>query len=477
MSRSSSPRPNECCTNPANPWIQDSSGNYPRGGCNCNCPCAGKKGALGIRYRSASPPRNIPIAEEIAYLDGRAIAFSNSSGSVKKALDAAIISPSSYTGYVNSIFSQNAASAANLNNLQNTLVPQAASVAAASTAVAATRASRLAYNSMSEATYALKNINNVNNKDLAALVAKAKLAADALVPASNATNVAALAVYNTASSITLTANTAVTNASAALVQVECTAATAACNAVPGSTQEKVTDHTNMIAITTAKRKLELLKSDATKALSAENAANAVAITTTNAYISALDAQLRAVEANSIFLNIASLEQVAINAKTTYEGSPNNQAFINALKLANNNLAAAEALLPPIDKLNDLVVATSEALSLANTAAANARTLSASLDIQARNATVPVYNPVTAQMIAKQTAAAERFGASAAAAAARLARQSAAPPTPPYIPPARSAVYSVRVPQRSDSDNRKASEARALNAFKNMAQNPRFYNPY
>ena len=473
MSRSSSP--NNCCSKPPNPWVPDSSGNYPRGGCNCDCSCVNIKSKL-LRTRSASPPRNIPVSETIAYLDNRAIAFSNSSGSVQTALDAALIAPRSYSGSVGVIFSQDAAAAANAKNLQNTLVPQAASVAAASAAIAATKASRLAYRSLCEATYALNNVNNVNLIDLAALVAKAKLAADALVAASNDTNVAAQAVYNTASSISTDANTAMTNAAAALLQIECNAATADCNAVPGSTYRKTTAYNNMIAITTAKTTLDLLTKAAASALSAENAANAVAITTTNAYVGALEARDTAIAANTPFLTAASTAAAAAAAFSAYQ-TINNNDNLSASRLANTLAAAAKAALPPLQKLKDLVTATSAASALANTAAANARTLSSSLDIQARNAAAPLHNPATSQMIAKQTAAAERFGAAAAAKEARLARQSAAPPALPFIPIPRAAVYSVRVPPTTKADLVAANQLRAAAAAKAAATNPRIYNPF
>jgi len=473
MSRSSSP--NKCCTKPPNPWVPDSSGNYPRGGCNCDCSCVDKKNKL-LRVRSASPPRNISIPEKVAYLDNRAVAFSNSAGSVQAALDAALIAPRSYAGSVGVIFSQDAAAAANAKNLQNTLVPQAASVAAASSAIAATKASRLAYRSACEAKYALNNVNNVNLIDLADLVAKAKLAADALVVSSNLANVAAQAVYSTASSISTDANTAVTNATTAFVQLECAAATADCNAVPGSTHQKATAHHYMIALTTAKRNLDLLKEAATKAVSAETAANAVAITTTNAYVGALETQATAVVANTPFLNAASTAASAAAAFSAYQALENSDN-LSASNLANRVAAAAKAALPPLQKLKDLVTATSEASALANTAAANARTLSNSLDIQARNAAAPLHNPATPQMIAKQTAAAERFGAAAAAAEARLARQSAAPPKPPFIPTARPAIYSVRVPPTTAADLAAASQRRAAAAAKAAATNPRIYNKF
>lgn len=473
MSRSSSP--GQCCTKPPNPWVPDSSGNYPRGGCNCDCACVSKKNKL-LRVRSASPPRNIPVEEKVAYLDNRAIAFSNSAGAVQIALDAALIAPRSYAGSVGVIFSQDAAAAANAKNLENTIAPQAASVAAASTAIAATKASRLAYRSMCEATYALNNVNNVSLAGLAPLVAKAKLAADALVSPSNNTNIAAQAVYTTASAITTNANTLVTNATNALTQVECTAATAACNAVPGSTQQKVTAHKNMIAVTTANTQLNILVTTASKALSAENSANAVAITTANAYVGALEAQATAIAANTLFLRAASTEASAATAFAAYQrnNTPENLSLSNA---ANATAAAANAVLPALQKLKDLVAATSAALALANIAASNARTLSSSLDIEARNAAAPLYNPVTSQMIAKQTAAAERFGAANAAAEARIARQSATPPKPPFIPPPPSAAYSVRRPPRSASDDRRSLEARAVASAKAMASNPRFYNPF
>jgi len=465
ISRSTTPEREPCCNPPPNPWLAGSQGPQGPQGCVCDCECASKKVRSGIRYRSASPPRNITHSELQTYLDNRAVAFSNSAGRVQGALDAALISPSSYSGSVGVIFSQNAANAANANNLQNTVAPQAASVAAASMSIAATKAARLAYRSLCEATNVLNSVSTLSNTNLAPLVAKAKLAADALVVGSNLANVAAQAVYATASTISTNANTEVTNAKAALTQIECNAATASCNAVPGSTQAMVIKRQNMIDITTAQRKLDLLTIAATKALAAENAANAVAITTTNAYVGALEAQSTAVVANTPFVNATTAIAAAAAAFAAYQAVSNSDNLSTSYA-ANAAVTVANALLPGLQVLKDLVAATSAASALANTAAANARTLSASLDIEARNASAPLYNPVTSQMIAKQTAAAERFGAAAAAATARAARLSAAPPIPPPVQSTRAAQYSVHTPGFAQSASKKlVVNSVVYNAFK------------
>lgn len=450
VSRSTTPEKNPCCNPAPNPWLPGSQ--IPQG-CVCDCNCASKKSQSGIRYRSASPPRNITLNELQTYLDNRAVAFSNSAGRIQDALDAALIAPRSYSGSVGVIFSQNAANAANAKNLQNTLGPQAASVAAASMSIAATKAARLAYRSMCEATTTLSSVKNLSNTQLIPVVAKAKLATDALVAGSNLANVAAQAVYTTASGVTTNANTDVDNAKAALTQIECDAATASCNAVPGSTQGMVITRQNMIAITTAQRSLDLLTTAATKALAAENAANAVAITTANAYTGALQAQTIAVQVNNLFANAASTTAAAEAAFAAYKALSNSDNFATS-QAANNAMNAANALLPALEQLKNLVAATSAASALATTAAANARTLSTSLDIEARNASAPLYNPVTPQMIAKQTAAAERFGVAAAAATARAARLSAAPPIPPAIQSERAAQYSVHTPGLARSASKK-----------------------
>lgn len=469
------PSPNPCCRSPPNPWVPDSSGNYPTGGCECDCTCV-KYNSILLRKQSDSPTHNINISENIAKLDNIAIAFSSSAGSVQRALDAAIVSPTSYAGSVAAIFSQDAAAAANANNLQNTLTPQAASVAAVSTSIAASKASRLAYRSLTESTYALNNVNNLNLNDLAILVANAKLATDALISVSNDANVAAQAVYTTASSISTAANNRLISATAELAEKECNAAKTVCNAVPGSTYQRVTDDHNIVAIRIAKNTLDILTTAATKAVSAENAAHAVAITTTNAYIAALEARDTAIAANTPFVTAASTAAAAAFAFARYQSNPINDN-LTASTAANAAAAAAKMTIPPLQKLKDLVVATSAASALANAAAANARTLSASLDIEAKNAAIPLHNPVTSQMIAKQTAAAERFGAAAAAAASRAARQSATPVNLPFIPTPRASVYNVRSPAPFLTERAAVKEARAAVSLRAVTLNPRYYNPF
>jgi len=482
ISRSTTPEKIECCIAPPNPWLingssitVDSSGNL-HGGCNCDCDCVSSRARLGIRYRSASPPRNIPIEEKIAYFDNRAIAFSNSAGAVNRALDAALITPSSYTGSVGVIFSQDAAAAANNQNLQGTVAPQEAAVAAAITAVAATKASRLAYRSMTEASNALNSVNNISVSELAPLLAKAKLATEALLTQSNDANAAAQAVYSTASAITASANTALSLATDALEQVECDAAKASCNAVPGSTQAMVTARRNIIAIDASKRNLELVTNSTEKAIKAEESVNAVAITMANAKIAASAARDAAIEANTPFLLAAEKKSTSVQLFAAYKSNPT-PSTLAASNLANQEAAAANAVLPPLQKLKDLVVATSLASSLANIAAANSRTLSTSLDIEARAAAAPIYNPVTPQMIAKQTAAAERFGAAAAAAESRNLRLSAAPPPPPDIIVPKPAIYRVQQPPLTVADRLRNSQLRAKAAVKSMAINTRLYNPF
>jgi hypothetical protein len=222
---------------------------------------------------------------------------------------------------------------------------------------------------------------------------------------------------------------------------------------------------NMIDITTAQRKLDLLTVAATKALAEENAANAVAITTTNAYVGALEAQSTAVVANTPFVNATTAIAAAAAAFAAYQAVSNSDKLSTSYA-SNAAVTVANALLPGLQVLKDLVAATSAASALANTAAANARTLSASLDIEARNASAPLYNPVTSQMIAKQTAAAERFGAAAAAATARAARLSAAPPIPPPVQSTRAAQYSVHTPGFAQSASKKlVVNSVVYNAFK------------
>ena len=108
----------------------------------------------------------------------------------------------------------------------------------------------------------------------------------------------------------------------------------------------------------------------------------------------------------------------------------------------------------------------------NLAAANAKTLSKTLDQLAKAAAAPSHNPVTPQMIATQTAAAERFGAAAAVAAARAERLSQAPPVPPMLPPPGHADFHVADAPASITGGRKAADERARRVARAMAAAPR-----
>jgi len=425
------------------------------------------------RYCEEYQPKS--TAREVAYLNSKAIAFSSDAINVNNALNTALIPPRSYNESLAAIFYQDAARAVNNINASVTLAPQAAAVAAASSAIAGTTAARLAYRAASEAKTAVNSIKNISVAQLAPLVLNAKLATDALVPASAAANNAAQGVYSSASDIESGATDLLTIAVNNLKDVELTAALATCNAIPGSSDARLVWQSNNIAITTAKRQVELAKNLAKSSSSATVSCNTVAISTAAALIAANTASANANIANAFFVDAANKQNaynIALHAFSTQADPSGN--LLNASHAARLALDAANALLPPISAINAMVTATAEASYLANIAGANAKTLSKSLDIEARAIAAPAHTTVTPQMIATQTAAAERFGAAAAAAAARLARASSAPPVPPVLPPPGHAPYSAHMPARSISGGRRAADERAQRAARAMAANPRDY---
>lgn len=465
---------NDCCTKPPNPWLNGSQG--PQG-CVCNAGCVGTQG-LVERYCEEYPQTGT-TAKEIARLNSKAVAFSNDALDVNRALNTALISPRSYTETVGAIFYQNAAREVNSRNASVVLAPQAAAVAAAGSAIAGTVAARLAYRAACLARTALNAIKNISVLELAPLVLDAKLATDALVTASNAANTAAQGVYTSASDIETGATDALTIAVNNLKDVELAAAVATCNSIPGSSDARIVWQSNNIAITTAKRQVELATNATKASSSATTSCNTVAISTASALIAANTASTNANIANAFFVDAAAKQSAYNIAMQAYsnEIDASNNNLLNAARDAGLALDAANALLPPVSAINAMVTATAEASYLANIAGANAKTLSKSLDIQARTIAAPAHTTVTPQMIATQTAAAERFGAAAAAAASRAARISSAPPIPPPLPPPGHAPYSARMPSRCIPGNRRlAADERAQRAARAMAANPRDY-PY
>jgi hypothetical protein len=452
-----------CCTKPPNPWLPGAQ--VPQG-CVCDANCVGPDGPVKVLYQSAYPDL-MSVEEEINYLDSRRIAFSSDLRRVNTALDAALITPTSYTGTVNAIFSQDAAAAVNAMNASVIIAPQAAAVVAASSAITATTSARLAYKASCQAKAALDSIKNINNDELSVLISNVKLATDALVSASTSSSSNALAVSNMAGSTQSSADYVLTTVTTALRQIEMNAAVSACNAVPGSTSSRITDRENNIAITTAKREVELATISVNKAISAVNSSNTVAISGNIALMAANTASSKAIIAKVFFTNAAAANVDYNSALANYHNDSSNNALLTLAHAAKVALDAANTLLPPMEAINLLVSSAAQASYLANIFAANARTLSTSLDIEARAIATPVHNPVTPQMIATQTAAAERFGAAAAIAAARAARASAAPPVPPMIPPAGHAPYSARMPPKSISGGVAAVDERAQRAARAM----------
>ena len=452
-----------CCTNPPNPWLPGGVGGQ---GCVCDANCVGPDGPVKIVYQSSNPDR-MSVEEEINYLDSRRIAFSSDVRRVNTALDAALITPTSYAGTVNAIFSQDAAAAVNAMNASIIVAPQAAAVAAASSAITATTAARLAYSASCKAKTALGEIKNINNDQLSVLITNVKLATDALVAASTPAYTNAQAVSNMAGSTQTAAEGLVTSTTSILRQIEMDAAVSVCNAVPGSTSSRILDRDNNIAATTAKRDIELATIALNAAISAFKSCNTVVISGVIALNAANDASMKAIAAKAFFTDAAAANAAYISSLEDYHMDSSNNTLLAAAHAAKVVLDAKNALLPPMNAINALVTSTAQASYLANIFAANARTLSTSLDIEARAISTPIHNPVTPRMIATQTAAAERFGAAAATAAARAARASAAPPVPPIIPATGHAPYSARMPPKSISGGVAAVDERAQRAARAM----------
>lgn len=472
MSRSVSPINDPCCTKPPNPWLRGVQG--PQG-CICDANCIGPQGPVRVRYeRSVSPKHVIPVEWDLEYLNSRNAAFASGASGVNTRLNAALLMPNSTAATVAAIPSQNAAALVNKANAAGIIAPQAAAVAAATSSMAATTAARLAYRAACDAKAAYNAIKNINMDQLAELVLKAKLATDALVPASVSANAAAQGVYNTAGSIESAAIVTVTEATNALTQVEVEAAVASCNTIPGSADAKKVTYENNIKIAAARRQLELAKNAATAATSSGDSTNTVAISTANALVAANTASANAILVNNYFTDAAIKKARVLPAIVAYDNDILNAALRTDLQNKQAAADAAFALLPPLSAMNDLVTSTAQASYLANIAAANAKALSTSLDIKARAAAAPARTTITPQMIATQTAAAERFGAAAAAAAARAARISAAPPVPPVLPPPGHAPYSVRMPPSLFTTGPISAEVTAQRAARAMASNSRDY---
>lgn len=478
MSRSVSPIDNSCCTKPPNPWLVGNSG--PQGphepqGCVCDANCIGPQGPIKVRYeRSVSPKHSVTVERKIAYLDSMAAAFAGGALDVNTRLNAAIQMPNSNAATLAAIPSQNAAALVNAQNAAAVIAPQAASVAAASSSLAATTMTRLAYRAACKGKDAVNMIKNINMNELSVYVLNAKLATDALVASAITANTAAQSVYNTATSVQDSANDNVTNLRNALTQIEVDAAVAECNSIPGSGTARLTRYENQIAVTTARRRLELATTGATAAASASESCNTVAISVATALVAANTASAKAIIANNYFTDAATKTAAYNAAIQAYNNAPTNTVLRIAAHDAKVLADAANALLPPVSAMNDVLTTTANASYLANIAGANAKTLSTSLDIQAKAAAAPLCKTVTPQMVATQTAAAERFGAAAAAAASRAARASAAPPVPEFIPPPRNAVYTVRVPSPCILGDPLAKQIRAEQAARAMAANPRDY---
>jgi len=431
---------NTCCTNPPNPWLPGSQ----LQGCVCNQECVEIESKVE-RYLLEYPQvKSIPA--EVAYLDSKAEAFSNDILKVNRALNTALISPKSYKESVEAIFYQNAAAAVNSANAALIIAPQTAAVEAASSAMAAITTSRLAYTAATNAKAAADSIINLSLSQIASLMVNVKISTDAVVSAATNSSSVSQSVYFNAESVKSTAQNSLTEANNLLKDAELATSLASCNAVPGSSAAILTWKNNNIRITRAKREVELSTIALKSASGAVDACRSVAISTAAALAAANTASLNTNTANIFFTNATAATAAYNLALQLYQEDSSNNVLLAAVNAASDEMIYRNAQLPPISAMNNMVSSTAEASYLANIAAANARTLSTSLEINAKAIARPTHNPVTPQMIATQTAAAERFGAEAAAAAARLARTSATPAITPPLPPHSHAEYSARVPR-------------------------------
>jgi hypothetical protein len=428
-------------------------------------------------------PNGPPIPETGYLLDLTATAFTDGALRVKNTLNAALRSPRSTQESKNAVFYQDASAIVNAVNAAAAVAPQILSVAAVGVSTAAVTASRLAVDAASKATDAVNSVKNVNLEDLSVLVARIPVATSAFLNAvTNAKNLCNV-IYSRAETTTSTKRLATQEAKARLNEVNLESAKAQCNSVPGSSGSRVAERRNDISITTAKRILEVATASEEEALSAESAIRTVKISLEAAVVQAATTNALANTVNGLFTDAKAKSQALAAATLVYKNTDGTDQIIGNNRPLDFSLAtdaynlkvladAAAALLPPLNQMNTLVSQTTQSSYLMNLAAANAKTLSKTLDQAAKAAAAPSYNPVTPQMIATQTAAAERFGAAAAAAASRLERISQAPPVPPILPPPGHAPFHVANAPISITGGRKAADERAVRVARGMGIAPR-----
>ena len=434
-----------CCTKPPNPWTQSP----PVGpqGCQCDTTCVNKFGPNPVRYRSESPDKRLPASCVTNLLDTKAAAFAADAKSVSMTQNASLVSPSSTSATLAAIPAQNAAGIVNANNKVAAASQQVLAVAAASNSTMCNSASRLALVTLTDANAAY-NVSNTNADDFAVLVHTIKLDSDAQVIASTAANVTATSIYNNAQGSLTAALETVTDTETAAAQARLDATTALCNCVRGSGAYTLQLRNNNINVTSANHAAEVASIAANSLMQSVNAIQAVSQSTTNALIDANTAAVAIQAVDTLYQNALAAKAAYNVAMVGYHDTSGNfdtlsKSIIATAALASMN--AAYALLLPSTQISDIVTKCMTASRSANLAAANARALSGVLGAAAKAAAIPSMTIVTAQNIATQTAAAERFGAAAAAAAARMARLSAAPPIPPTIPVPNLTEYRIRMP--------------------------------
>ena len=429
-----------CCTTPPNPWIQPPP--FVPQGCQCDTNCVNQFGPNPVLFHPGANATQLPASSLASILDTKAAAFAADASNVTAIQNASLLIPASTSATIAAIPAQNAAAIVNANNKSTALSHQAIAVTAASNSTLCISASRLAIVMLTDATAAY-NVINTNTEDFAVLVNNIKLDSDALIIASTAAKNAATTLYMNAQDTLTEALQNVTTKETAAAQARLDATTALCNCVKGSGAYTLQLRNNNINVTTANYAAELASTTANSLMQSVNGIQAVSESTTTALIHANTAAAAIQTVNTLYQNaLAAKAAYNLAILTLYDASGNLNPAATTTLVAMN---AAYALLLPSTQMSDIVTKCMTASRSANLAAANARALSGVLGAAAKAAAAPSQRIVTAQNIATQTAAAERFGAAAAAAAARLARLSGAPPIPPPIPVPNLTEYRARIP--------------------------------
>jgi len=482
-----------CCTPPPNPWLP-----FGQGGLSsvCNGQCVQ---IYNARNQPAYPFSCTCGPEQSiqSCLDNNATNFLNNMSNVTNALNASLIAPSSLSGTIAATPSQNAASSVNYMNLQKALNLQSMCISTSSCALLATTSSRLANNISYQSQTTLNSIKNVSISDLSTLFGSIPSTVTTLLSTVISTNTLVQSITSNVVSTSTSAQLSLSNALSTLTAIQVMQAVAISNSVPNSLSAKLVVDAYNISTSTAKRQVELATSNANYIQSELSVLNTISTTTAVALNQVSSLNITVSTVNGFFTDATAKNLLALSTFTNLEvtdssGNPistvlgiahtanvlaSNANLLLPPTISNFSTLTAMSMLPSSINVSTMTLEYVTAMAaqtsyLVNVASGNIKSLSHSLNKQMKAAMIPVQNPITAQMIATQTAAAQRFGADAAIALATAERISNAPPVPPALPPAGHAEYSVAMPIRSVSGGRRVADQRAQMAARAMAVAPR-----